>query len=468
MIHAYKERILKEYETQLDVIINEYHQEIEEINKQGTDNAEESLAQPQCSTDELFACEENAEFLEGPPVKLIDEHEKKEHENITYRLQKSLKTAENCTIDKSMSYTSCHRKEMEILENEINLLENESKLEESTYSVTPSQIIRADGFRKAKIRKGRRIKNKRKLKIVIADETKKRKIGDDFISSNTHFERDAFAELREKVNNLTEMIKKTEITNRKYEELFLKMENERKEEELRNKTIIEDLMCKITEKQAKKAFNDLQNVSFYDKEAFIKKNTKIKQQQNITNLLAAYKMKKPACSTKIAEKEIEMNTINVSRKSTKNNVLQEKPEKIGGRQIGVKFNNAAENTVAKNNTVAKINENRRNTLDINKISPIDLYKKSIDRSKEELEISMLNYRPKMFIPTFTSEKEMEKRPVTARFVTESLLNSQVVLQNKQRIRRLLGDQKEINVEEIFAGRIADATNQSPNKFRKPL
>lgn len=77
---------------------------------------------------------------------------------------------------------------------------------------------------------------------------------------------------------------------------------------------------------------------------------------------------------------------------------------------------------------------------------------------------MINYKPKKFIQTFSTESDLKDQVVTAKFAKDVNLIEQIKKQNNTKIRRLLGNQTEINVKQIFKDQVSNATNSSPNKF----
>ncbi|KAI5149778.1 hypothetical protein ENBRE01_1118 [Enteropsectra breve] len=126
------------------------------------------------------------------------------------------------------------------------------------------------------------------------------------------------------------------------------------------------------------------------------------------------------------------------------------------------FNQSMHRPVAASSTIEKP---KPVPLAVDKIKPSVLYEKSINYQHGE---GPKFYVSKLQIPVYANEEEFksdEKRFETADFMDDPALAEKVAQQDHSAIRRLFGNQKEINVEDIF-DMVESVSNCSPNKFVK--
>lgn len=208
---------------------------------------------------------------------------------------------------------------------------------------------------------------------------------------------------------------------------------------------------------------NFKDISFYQKNAFATKmcEKSYKKTVNITNILTKYQE-----NNNIKTKSRILPANNVKNRQVLMEKIQVKVPKY------FRPEKEAFNSICSTKQLLKTkytnNMLKKNSLNIDKLSPIELYKKSIDASfeKNTINLAQLNYKPKTFIPKFKNETEMKKYPIISQFVANINLKNIVKNQNCTIIRKILGNQTEINVEQIFQNKVTNVTNTSPNKFKK--
>ncbi|ORD93578.1 hypothetical protein ECANGB1_1985 [Enterospora canceri] len=269
---------------------------------------------------------------------------------------------------------------------------------------------------------------------------KKRKLEFDAIKTKKLKENDGikYYENEERFERLMDRLERLEEENRKLCDLIKQNETEKKErmrEEMKTiaKNVVHKSFIAIKEQQ----------------------KLRLKETNKVPDVVQpVVEIKKQPVAPEIKE-----NIENIQ-------VLQEKKQ-IKAPQY-FKANKNVINLVEKQQPVRKEQPAvRKPSLNIDKMKPIDLYKKSIDASVvnvDSIDTDALNYEPKTAIRKFANENELDKQAVTAKFARSRNLNEFVKTQDPTKIRRHFGNQSGINVKGLFRNKIADISNNSPNRF----
>lgn len=318
------------------------------------------------------------------------------------------------------------------IENKISYMSE--NIHDSRLDIIRTQIQTIDKNNVFQLHKKARINfRKRKLYDEITFNNKK-------IKKNDHDLPILISEL--KIEKLDQILKKIELL----EKTLIQLKPEK-----------ESVDMTINEKP------NFKDISFYQKNAFATKmcEKSYKKTVNITNILTKYQE-----NNNIKTKSRILPANNVKNRQVLMEKIQVKVPKYF-RSEKEAFNSMC-STKQLLKTKYTNNMLKKNSLNIDKLSPIELYKKSIDASfeKNTINLAQLNYKPKTFIPKFKNETEMKKYPIISQFVANINLKNIVKNQNCTIIRKILGNQTEINVEQIFQNKVTNVTNTSPNKFKK--
>lgn len=318
------------------------------------------------------------------------------------------------------------------IENKISYMSE--NIHDSRLDIIRTQIQTIDKNNVFQLHKKARINfRKRKLYDEITFNNKK-------IKKNDHDLPILVSEL--KIEKLDQILKKIELL----EKTLIQLKPEK-----------ESVDMTINEKP------NFKDISFYQKNAFATKmyEKSYKKTVNITNILTKYQE-----NNNIKTKSRILPANNVKNRQVLMEKIQVKVPKYF-RPEKEAFNSMY-STKQLLKTKYTNNMLKKNSLNIDKLSPIELYKKSIDASfeKNTINLAQLNYKPKTFIPKFKNETEMKKYPIISQFVANINLKNIVKNQNCTIIRKILGNQTEINVEQIFQNKVTNVTNTSPNKFKK--
>ena len=222
------------------------------------------------------------------------------------------------------------------------------------------------------------------------------------------------------------------------------------------KDVMNEIYTKIEETIETK-FTELKNM--------LKQSEKVKRQENVTENIKNPIENKCVEPIKRA-KEIQENVIKYKAdKIVKNAKILKEKKAIPVPQYFKSNKSAFDKQIT---SVLSVKKNVSKQIDLDKIKPADLYKKSVDASTSRISPTahneMIQYKPKSQIKLFHTESDVQEQSILASFAKEDL-GHKIKQQNGNKIRRLLGDQKSINVEQIFNAKIDDVTNRSPNKYK---
>ncbi|ORD96960.1 hypothetical protein HERIO_1149 [Hepatospora eriocheir] len=487
MIETFKKNIIEKYEKECDKIINNYLERLKELNRL-------SLLSNNIKDQQELLIEENKEnlieknLIEENKEDLIEENKENdiielkliEDDIISINNNEQNKEEEFNPIQFSSTLVSYVVPEMSLNENNSIINTKSDQLKTTTDS---------NKIRKVKIKSAKKVKNSKRKLDQDFNVVKRRKIGYKMLEdarenlNNINLLKDVIMNALKPHQDLLQSSNAyiTEMKTKLEEAVTKSIEDRVKyTEEIKSKDeIINSLNMKINELTKIISENNLTIKDFKVENDQLKvKNDQLKVTNNkvCDQLKLAYK--------KVEDQQKLISENNRERKvletKTIENLKKEEFKKVDDQNDvieGIENNPNKKFVIKKPITVKKISiPKKKETINIDQMTPMELYKKSVDSGSslssgrntiqnKGLHRLCMNYIPKTMIPHFGSEEEFSKNAIKKGGFFDKI--DKLLEKNlpADEIRKFLGNQCDINVEQIF-NKIPSVTNYSPNQFNR--